>query len=44
MPFGGMGSWNDRGEGGETYDRVSQDLYESFNDCIAALATSTYRG
>jgi hypothetical protein len=42
--FGGMGSWNDLGESGERYDRVSQDLYESLNDCIAALATSTYRG
>lgn len=41
--FGGMGSWNDLG-GGERYDRVSQALYESLNDCIVALANSTFRG
>jgi len=40
--FGGMGSWNDLG-GGERYDRVSQALYETLNDCIAALANSTFR-
>lgn len=40
--FGGMGSWNDTG-GGERYDRVSQALYESLNDCIGALANSTFR-
>lgn len=42
--FGGMGSWNDLGESGERYDAVSQELYGSLNDCIAALASSTYRG
>lgn len=41
--FGGMGSWNDLG-GGETYDRVSQALYEALNDCAVALANSTFRG
>lgn len=40
--FGGMGSWNDLG-GGERYDRVSQALYDSLNDCIAAVANSTFR-
>lgn len=40
--FGGMGSWNDLG-GGERYDRVSQALYDSLNDCIAALANSTFK-
>ncbi len=39
--FGGMGSWNDIG-GGERYDRVSQALYDSLNDCIAAVANSTF--
>lgn len=41
--FGGMGSWNDTG-GGERYDTVSQALYETLNDCIGALANSTFRG
>lgn len=41
--FGGMGSWNDLG-GGERYDRVSQALYDSLNDCIAAVANSTFKG
>lgn len=41
--FGGMGSWNDLG-GGERYDRVSQSLYDSLNDCISALANSTFAG
>lgn len=38
--FGGMGSWNDLG-GGETYDKVSEALYSTLNDCIVALANST---
>ena len=38
--FGGMGSWNDLG-GGEAYDKVSEALYSSLNDCILALANST---
>jgi hypothetical protein len=42
--FGGMGSWNDIGGTGERYDAVSQGLYESLNDCITAVANSTYRG
>lgn len=41
--FGGMGSWNDLG-GGETYDKVSEALYATLNDCIMALANSTFRG
>lgn len=41
--FGGMGSWNDTG-GGPDYDRVSQALYETLNDAIASLASSTFRG
>lgn len=41
--FGGMGSWNDVG-GGERYERVSQALYDALNDCIAAVANSTFRG
>lgn len=39
--FGGMGSWNDLG-GGEAYDNVSEALYSALNDCIIALANSTY--
>jgi hypothetical protein len=38
-----MGSWNDVG-GGERYERVSQALYDALNDCIAAVANSTFRG
>jgi hypothetical protein len=41
--FGGMGSWNDL-PGGPDYDRVSQALYDALNDCIAALANSTFPG
>ncbi len=41
--FGGMGSWNDLG-GGETYDKVSEALYATLNDCIMALANSTCAG
>ena len=41
--FGGMGSWNDLG-GGERYDEVSEALYNALNDCISALANSTYKG
>lgn len=39
--FGGMGSWNDLG-GGDAYDKVSQDLYATLNDCIMALGNSTF--
>lgn len=42
--FGGMGSWNDLGLGGEPYDGLSDRLYNALNDCIAGLANSTYRG
>ncbi len=42
--FGGMGSWNDIGGGGPDYDRVSQALYETLNDTIASLASSTFMG
>ena len=41
--FGGMGSWNDLG-GGETYDKVSETLYMTLNDCAVALANSTFPG
>lgn len=41
--FGGMGSWNDIG-GGPDYDRVSQALYETINDTVASLASSTFKG
>jgi hypothetical protein len=41
--FGGMGSWNDLG-GGEAYDKVSEALYSTLNDCIMALANSTCAG
>jgi hypothetical protein len=42
--FGGMGSWNDMGFDGDeqdTYDRVSDALYSSINQCISAAANST---
>lgn len=42
--FGGMGSWNDIGGGGPDYDRVSQALYESINDAVASVASSTFKG
>lgn len=41
--FGGMGSWNDTG-GGPDYDRVSQALYDTINDTVASLASSTFKG
>jgi hypothetical protein len=41
--FGGMGSWNDL-PGGPEYDDVSQSLYDTLNDVIAALANSTFGG
>lgn len=42
--FGGMGSWNDLGLGGEPYDSLSERLYVALNDTIAGLANSTFRG
>jgi hypothetical protein len=42
--FGGMGSWNDIGGGGERYDALSEALYNALNDNICGLANSTYRG
>lgn len=42
--FGGMGSWNDLGEGGEPYNSLSERLFTALNDTIAGLANSTYRG
>ena len=42
--FGGMGSWNDLGLGGEPYDGLSERLYVALNDSIAGLANSTFRG
>jgi hypothetical protein len=41
--FGGMGSWNDLGAGGERYDDLSERLFTALNDCIAGLGNSTYR-
>ena len=42
--FGGMGSWNDLGAGGERYDSLSERLFAALNDSIAGLANSTYNG
>lgn len=42
--FGGMGSWNDMGFGGETqaeYDRVSDGLFGALQDVILAAANSS---
>jgi hypothetical protein len=42
--FGGMGSWNDLGLGGEPYDGLSERLYVALNNAIAGLANSTFKG
>jgi hypothetical protein len=42
--FGGMGSWNDLGFSGEdaaVYERLSEELFQLFNQAIAAAASST---
>lgn len=42
--FGGMGSWNDLGLGGEPYDGLSERLYAALNNAVAGLANATFRG
>jgi hypothetical protein len=42
--FGGMGSWNDmsfEGEQGRRYETLSDDLFNTLNDAIVAVANST---
>lgn len=42
--FGGMGSWNDisfDGEAQDTYEEVSERLFNTLNEAIAAAATSS---
>jgi hypothetical protein len=44
--FGGMGSWNDMvfdGEEKETYERISERLFQAINSAIEGAATSTLR-
>lgn len=44
--FGGMGSWNDMGFDGEdqeTYDRLSERLFQAVNVAIEQAATSTMK-
>lgn len=44
--FGGMGSWNDMafdGEDQQTYDRVSDRLFQAVNSAIEEAATSTLK-
>ena len=45
--FGGMGSWNDLGFQGrdqETYDKLSEELYELLNTAIVQATNSSYSG
>jgi hypothetical protein len=39
--FGGMGSWNDTGDGGPDYDLVSEQLYRALTEGVCAAANDS---
>ena len=45
--FGGMGSWNDlgfQGQDQQTYDKLSEELYQLLNAAIVQATNTSYSG